>query len=934
MLMYLIAQIRILFVSLIFLMGISYFVNAQHTTTGKASVSLAGIWKFKMDPFEAGISANGVQLLPSLAETVILPGSTDQNHKGYKTQTITSLRLTRPYEYKGVAWYEKEVFIPENWKDKEIELFLERTHWLTELWVNGKHAGKRESLSTPHRYLITPLLKIGTNNKILLKVDNDRIYNIEYAHAISEETQTNWNGIIGQIMLNAFDKVSIRDVQVYPDLARKEAKLHINILNTTTQNIQGGLQISGETINVDSSINIPTSHISFWGKDSLMILDVTVSLGERVQTWDEFLPALYRLQLNLHAVAANSKFSDNYEVKFGVRSIRTSGTRLELNGKPLFIRGTVNCAEFPITGYPPMDKEAWMRIFKTCKDYGLNAMRFHTWCPPNAAFEAADELGVYLQVENADWRFTVGKDSLVNAFLRKESEDILRTYGNHPSFIMFCEGNELVGPKVKEFLSEQVSHWKAIDSRRLYTGSAAYPLVDENDYHVLYGLRPHRWKEGLNSRFNKQALNTLYDYSDYVAKHPIPIITHEVGQWCSYPNFEEIEKYTGVLKPYNYELFRELLRDKHMLDQARDFMMASGKFKVIQNKEEIESYLRTPGMAGYHFLQLNDFPGQGTAPVGLVDIFWDPKPFASAKEINRFQNKSVLLLRTESFTWTSDQVFKGTIQIANYDSAVIRSAHIQWTFELPDGKIYASGSFEGMDIPIGSPFTLGEIKVPLSDIEQAVQMRFNVSIANTDCSNHWDVWVYPARLPDVAMQKVMIADWWGVSVERFLEKGGSVLLLADTSRIITDVVPGFSGISWNTVWSGMPPNLLGILCDPGHPALRYFPTEYHSNWQWWDIVSHSKPMVLDHFPYGFKPLVQLIPDWNKPQKIGIVFEVRVGKGKLLIVNTDLKHHLSKRPVARQLLYSLKKYVASDDFNPETSVELKELRLLFENKAVK
>src|SRR5690606_34114296 len=87
-------------------------------------------------------------------------------------------------------------------------------------------------------------------------------------------------------------------------------------------------------------------------------------------------------------------------------------------------------------------------------------MRFHTWCPPEAAFQAADQLSFYLQVENPDWRFTVGKDAEVNRFLKEEADRILKTYGNHPSFIMFCEGNEMVGPQVKEFLSEQVSNWK------------------------------------------------------------------------------------------------------------------------------------------------------------------------------------------------------------------------------------------------------------------------------------------------------------------------------------------------------------------------------------------------------------------------------------------------------------------------------------------
>ncbi|MGC4234866.1 MAG: glycoside hydrolase family 2 [Niabella sp.] len=916
-----------------FLLGFSLSAHAQQVSSSGETISLAGIWKFKIDPFETGISANGVQLLPSLAETVTLPGSTDQNNKGYKTQGTTSLRLTRAYEYKGIAWYEKELMIPETWGNKEVELFLERAHWQTEVWVNGKPAGKRESLSAPHRYLISSLLQPGRKNKILLKVNNDMIYNIEYAHATSAETQTNWNGVIGKIALTAFDKVSIEDVQAYPDAERKEVKLAVRILNPSKKAVQGSLSFKGSTFNVSQPQAIPSGRITFSGADSLIIVNTIISLGDDIQTWDEFSPALYRLYLDMEAGSGNSQYTNDAELEFGVRTLKTQGVRIEINGRPSFIRGTVNSSEFPLTGYPPTNKEAWLRIFTTCKAYGLNAMRFHTWCPPRAAFEAADELGFYLQVENPDWRFTVGKDSAVNAFLKREAEEILRTYGNHPSFIMLCEGNELVGPGVKEFLSAQVTHWRTIDPRRLYTGSAAYPLIDESDYHVLYGARPHRWKEGLNSRFNKQPLDTRYDYADYVNKYKVPIITHEVGQWCSYPNFNEIAKYTGVLKPYNYELFRELLRDKNMLDQAADFTMASGKFKVVQNKEEIESYLRTPGLAGYHFLQLNDFPGQGTAPVGVVDIFWDPKPFTNAAEFSRFQNKRVALLRTASFTWTNDQTFTATAQFANFDSAALKGVTPQWAIHFPDGNIYASGTFDKTDIPIGSPFTLGEISVPLHDIGQAAQMKLTVGIPGTSYSNHWNVWVYPAQLPEVKTGKIMIADSWTPGVAAFLEKGGNVLLLADTAKVASAIVPGFSGISWNTVWSGMPPNLLGILCDPGHPALRHFPTEYHSNWQWWDLVTHSKPMVLDHFPFGFKPLVQLIPDWNKPQKLGMLYEAKVGKGKLLVTAIDLKNNMDHRPVARQLLYSLKRYVSSNEFNPNDEVSAQAIEQLFgkENK---
>lgn len=906
-----------------FLVGLAFQMQAQ---PGCHTISLDGIWSFKADPLGMGLQSNGLQMFPSLTETITLPGSTDEAGKGIRTQGLSSIRLTRMFEYKGPAWYEKKVFIPEDWAGKEISLLLERVHWETKLWVNGAYVGREESLSVPHIYTLGKFLKPGEVNTIRLRVNNDLIYNIEYSHAISAETQTNWNGIIGKIELRATDKVYISDVQVYPDIKGKKACLEVTFNNSDKLSLKGDLEIMGKT--ADNLFDIPKKKIPVTGNDSLIFMEIDLPLGDQIRTWDEFDPNLYLLNLSLNVKADKESYFDTKQVKFGMREVGVKGTRFTMNGREIFIRGTVNSAEFPLTGYPVMDESGWLHILKTCKDYGLNCVRFHSWCPPEAAFKVADSLGIYLQIENSDWRFTVGEDKAVNDFLRREADRIFKEYGNHPSFVFFCEGNELCGSGVKEFLSESVTHWKR-DPRHLYTGSAAYPYVPENQYNVLYGARPHRWKEGLKSRFNVAPLNTLYDYSEYVKKYPIPMITHEIGQWCVYPNYDEIKKYTGVLKPYNYQIFRESLRDHHMLDLAEEFTRASGKFHLIQKKEEFESYYRTPGMAGYHLLQLNDFPGQGTSPVGVVDVFWDPKPYVTADEFKSMVSPCLPLLLTSSFVWTNDSIFTGEARIANFGKSDIKKAVLKWTLKYPDGKIYAQGKLPAKDIPIGSPHSLGKIKISLKGIKKAEQMKLIFDISGTSYRNQWDIWVYPSVLPEVNVpSEIKIVNSWNTEVKEYLKQGGKVLLLADTADVRTTVSSCFSGISWNAVWSGMPPELLGILCNPSHPLYAYFPTEFHSNWQWWDLVIPSKLMNLDHTPSTYRPLLQMIPDWNKNNKLGLVAEAKVGKGELLICTIDLLRNMDKRPVARQFLYSLKKYVSSPDFHPEEELSEQAVDVLF------
>lgn len=636
-------------------------VHAQNETS-KDHISLAGIWNFKLDPLNISIPVKGSNFVSRFPEEITLPGSTDQAGKGFKTQDMSSLRLTRMFEYSGAAWYEKEnIFIPESWKDQQLFLFLERVHWESQVWVNGKFVGKEESLSTPHLYDITSYVKFGDWNTVRIRVDNGNIHDIAYTHAISAETQTNWNGIIGRMEIQAVSKVHIADVQIYPLQKEKRLKIVAQIVNYSNLPVKGDIRINCHFLNDSQDLHLKEKNTTFDSSDSLIRLVHYYDLGDKLYTWDEFEPNLYEIDYEIKCCGK----SDVQKIKFGIRDFGTKGTHFTINDIPTFIRGAVNSCEFPITGYPPMSYEEWKKVMKVYKDYGFNCIRFHSWCPPESAFQVADELGLYLQVENSDWRFTVGEDEATNAFYLDEVQRIFKEYGNHPSFAFFCEGNELVGKDCVNFLKEMLTEWKK-DSRHLYVAASGYPTVEGSDFFDFYGARPQRWQEGLKGRFNSQPLNTRYDYIDYVKKFSIPMVTHEIGQWCAYPDFNQISKYIGVLKPYNYELFREDLRNKKMLDQAHDFHIASGKFQVLQKKEEFESYFRTPGFGGYHLLQLNDFPGQGTSPVGVVDVFYDAKPYVDAQTFKQMQSPCLPLLRTDKLVWTQNETFEGDAQMANF----------------------------------------------------------------------------------------------------------------------------------------------------------------------------------------------------------------------------------------------------------------------------
>jgi hypothetical protein len=385
------------------------------------------------------------------------------------------------------------------------------------------------------------------------------------------------------------------------------------------------------------------------------------SLGDDALLWDEFNPNVYQLNLSLES----GKETNQTTVDFGLREFKVDGTRFTINGRPVFLRGTLECAIFPLTGYPPTKTDYWKKIYTAVKDHGLNHIRFHSWCPPEAAYTLADSMGIYLQVEASSWpnqSTELGSGLPIDQYIWDESKRIIDTYGNHPSFVLMASGNEPGGSKRDQFLSEFVQYWKETDSRRLYTSGSGWPIIPENDYHVTHReTRIQGWGEELNSVINSEPPKTTYDWSDKVRREGMPIISHEIGQWCVYPNFKEIEKYTGVLKAKNFEIFRESLKAHHMGHLADSFMLASGKLQALCYKADIEAALRTPEFGGFQLLDLHDFPGQGTALVGVLDPFWEEKGYISPEEYRRFCNTTVPLARLEKRIFVEGETMTANI---------------------------------------------------------------------------------------------------------------------------------------------------------------------------------------------------------------------------------------------------------------------------------
>ena len=918
-------------------------------------LSLAGEWKFRIDSLDRGIEDKWYAQIGT--QSINLPGSMAENGKGDEVTLRTpwtgdiidkSYFTDKKYEkyrqpgnikipfwlkpvkyYKGPAWYQKEIEIPADWDGKRIMLFLERCHWESTLFVNDRKAGSQNSLATPHEYDISELLKPG-KNLLSIRVDNRVIIPVGVnSHSISDHTQSNWNGITGEIRLNATSKVYISDIRVYPDLKRKSAKVIVSVTNRAGTPFIGNISLKADGFNGKRKPGLKTKFVKVGTNSENVEIVSEYKIGNQMQVWSEFYPAMYKLSVNL--IDLNGNYLDYQSVDFGMREFKTNGTRFEVNGQQIFLRGTLECCIFPLTGYPPTDVTSWEKVLQTFKDYGLNHVRFHSWCPPEAAFIAADKLGIYFHIECSSWAnqgSSVGSGLPVDRFIYEEGDRILKAYGNHPSFVMMAYGNEPAGKNQKEYLGKLLTYWKSKDNRRVYTAAAGWPIIPENDFNLPSDPRIQHWGEGLKSIINALPPQTMFDYGEFVSKYAVPTVSHEIGQWCVYPDFKEIEKYTGVLKASNFEIFRETLTENKMGFQADQFLMASGKLQVLCYKSEIEAALRTPGFAGFELLQLHDFPGQGSALVGVLNPFFESKGYTTPEEFRMFCGETVPLARMTKEVFRNNETFKAEIELAHFGAKPIARAVILSHIVNSKGEIVHSDSVSIEEIKTGNNIPAGTVSMDLINLSTPQKLTLEVSVKNTSVKNKWDFWVYPAQ-QEINPGNVLITDKIDTRAMDILKKGGSVLyqVFGKVGKEKgAQVAIGFSSIFWNTAWTGnQPPHTLGILCDPQHPLFSEFPTEYHSNWQWWDPVTHSQAMILNDFPSELKPLIQPIDTWFENRKLALAFEAKSGNGKLMVCSIDLKDKIEERPVTKQLLYSMLKYMNSDAFNPTEVIEINKIK---------
>ena len=937
-------------------------------------LDLAGAWRMRTAPAGLGVQQAWFAT-PFPDDEVSLPGTMD-DHPGPVDEGGNGLKgfsVRRPF--RGAVWYQREIAVPEAWRGRQVELYLERCQWESSLWVDGVAQGTQNSLVAPHLHRLAGPLSPGSHLLTVL-VDNANrkhgmrpavdpaVLHVDLTTEVRQEAKLNcgghhqsshnWNGILGRLELRALAPVHLLGVDVYPRLGDGTVGLRLKLGNPAR--VVGEAELRAVCAQPEAPAAEAGWTLRLDGSPE-QVVEQRLAVAGAVRTWDEFSPALYQVSVRLTAAGG----SDERTVSFGMREVARQGIRLVLNGRPLFLRGTLEDFIFPITGHPPMEVPAWRKILATAKSYGLNHLRFHTCCPPEAAFAAADALGLYLQVEVPGTSCPQRDEGPeVEAFLGAELARLLAEYGNHPSMLLVSMGNEQLIADAPDFtarhqevLARKVRAGQAQDPRHLYTSTthpwtpgrcddffvSAWPVLPAprlialcRAHHQgvlpaeppLCGIQWSGFRVIDSSRFNTSAPETGSDYAACLSGLDRPLLSHEVGQWAVYPDLREISRYHGAQAASNFALIREDLRRKGLLEWAADFTRASGMLALALYKEEIESALRTRELSGFQLLDLHDYPGQGTSTVGILNALWESKGLTTPAEFRAFCAPVVALARLPRRVWTADETLTAEVEIANHSAVALPGGDLVWRLRGADGRSVAQGAWPGPAVPAGGLTRVGGIAASLSGVAAAEKLVLQVSGPGL-AANSWDVWVYPQSPPAAVPSGVTVATCWDAAVRAELHRGGCVLLLPGAGELV-DPVPGtFTPVFWNgQMKAAQPAKTMGLLIDPAQPALAGFPTEYHSNWQWWDLVMRSSALRLDGLPPALRPAVMVIDGFTGNRRLAMLVEARVGAGRLLVCSADLRADLGSRPVARQLWRSLLAYLAGPLFLPDVPVSEEEL----------
>ena len=881
----------------------------------REQIDLNGEWQFRLDPSNAGLQQKWFALSERFTDSINVPGAWQAQGFGEPSGILR-------HNYEGTAWYRRAVSVPETWRAKRTVLHIGGAHRRVTAFVNGVELGGHDGFSAPFEFDISSAIKPGSVNVIVLRIENPPV-TIEASPDKQKPLLPtgmlnyigNWGGIYGAVELRSTPRTYIKSVLIIPDVEQRRISFHVRI--DSAENPRP-LALSVEAAGAAASVDIPAAKL-----DSDAVVDIP---APNAPQWSPDDPQLLTAHIRLLDRGGEI---DRKEERFGFRQFTTRGSTLLLNGKPLYLRGYGDDNVEALTGFPPSSRKVIVERLKLAKNFGFNAVRFHSMVPPAEYFEAADEAGMLIMAELPaayTQYFFAHRD-----FLKGELERVLLAYRNHPSLLTLGFGNEFN------------LHWLKTDADR-----ASFVESIADFYKTAKRIAPATLIMS-NDGFDLRPTDMVSMYRGAPADRPT--VRHEFGQYyCSLPDIGLIDRFTGVMDPLWLKAKKKWVNDNHLESLYPKYLRHSEKLQQIGRKFQIERVRADGRVTGYHYWLIVDYPG-GTGEgdsweEGWFNYFWEPKGITP--EQGKELNSPVLLMIDAGVDnrtlWLGEPKEIG-VRVSNYGLEAVRDGRIGW--QLLDGAHPVStGALNGVVADLGKVSDAGVIRLNADAGAEAKKLELVLTLdtGRATYRNRWEFWAFPKRQPIAKPAIPVISTVRLAALHRaypWLETGARKL--TEDSLLITSVLDSRARAhleAGGRVWVMLQDSTnrrgaeffpasggaIGTMVD-FHPALAGFPHEGFCDLQFYNLINGAFPLPIDHWPSDVRPIIggirttsEFLSKAKNLSRVAYAVEGASGKGRLLITTLRLRENFDEAyPAAMTLMDLFMRYTTGPAFDPKAAI---------------
>jgi hypothetical protein len=962
------------------------------------------MWAFQLDPNDQGEKLGWHQASARFERTLKVPGAWEAQGLGLPQGQVVGERT-----YEGWAWLRRSFALPTDWRGKRVWLSVGGVHRRATFWLNGHEVGFHDGYSTPFTFDLTERVSFGAENILTVRADNiyrggddDQFGCFDWIY--------NWGGIHRSVYLEATEPIWIDDVFLVPDLGGSRARVKLRLAQKMGARPASTLRVEcviSTATSPEREVGRGEAAPTFAAGSNAVEFEIPVPLKE-VRSWSPTNPFLYRVQVSLFQGAR--RLDERWE-RFGMREIKVEERKILLNGNPLYLLGYGDDCIFPSTVSPSLDREEYRHRLGMARKYGFNYVRHHTHVPVEEYLEVADELGMMVQIELPIWGnysddATMGTEYRKN-LLEAEWRRIILHNRNHPCVITYGMGNEnySVHPDVRAFLARLYNISKELDPTRLVLNQAGSTPSQDPFGHTDFIER------SFGERFESPEGEIRENLEKKSKDLTRPVIVHEMGYFGSFPDPALIPKYESVKALPAYYAAHLLAQANAAMKNQLNVNPYTGKFlsyveelplwaahsaklQAANVKLAIEEIRKVPTVNGYSLWLLTD---TGALVHGLLDDFWQPK-LVSAAAFRKYNHESVVLLgSTERIAWMGEEL-EISLLISHFQSQPLKGGRLEWAFTL-EGKSMVAGSAENLQAAVGEVGNLATFRATMPRLPRAATLTLTVTLKSQlpGISNEWKFWVFPKdllaatdrhvavqaqltpivrrypfseRFPqppesDVASQRglsgtetfdqlnakppaLLITSSLPAPVLAYLQNGGRVFLLSE--GLFEELETEYRTCYINTAG-----NNLGTVIRR-HPALDAFPHEGFCDLQFYRMlnihdgrggVRNGKTIILEDFPVIVDPIIRSIDRYQYLRDKAYLFEVGVGRGKLLVSTLNFFPTLNLSSLSQPAVHEevekadflgpeclflfdqLVRYALSEEFRPATRISIAALAKLMQ-----